>query len=165
MRKNLLSKIFSAAIFVIVSSVVFCGCSFNGGHRNSEYVSGVDQNINQAVNLTRILHEQQASLNSANQKSIKECVETLDSLSDIYSNIITLEPTDRYDDLDEELKPSAESALKSVSKLKILLSSASSDGNYSDYVDNEEKIMEEYYLAYEKMIDISSQVKTRFRND
>lgn len=162
MKKNFLRCL----PFFLLITLILGSCSLHNGKKNAAYVESVKEDVHQAVNLTRELREKQETLDIKNQKNVKECISILDKLSDLYSDLVTLESTDRYDDLDNQLKEYSESALNSVSRMKILLSAAiSKDGDKSGYERDKDRIQNDYEETYQNIIDISSEVQTRFRND
>lgn len=156
---------FAAAITALVLAAVLSACSFNGGSSISNYVSGVNDNVHEAVNLTRKLRQQQEKLDTRSPDDAAETVELLDELSELYTNLSRLEAPDRYDDIDTDLKENSKKALASISELKSLITTSQNTGSDSLYKRDSENIMAEYEEYYNNLVELSSQAQTRYRND
>ncbi len=155
----------AAVIVSLVIVLVLAGCSFNGGLTIQRYVDKVKDDVHEAVNITREYKKLAATADCRNKEEADKMLDQLEKLSDIYSDLCTLEAPDHYDDLDDQLKPDSAKALGYVSEIRELITSARNTGDDTLYKQNSEDIMKEYDTVYLEIVDLSQQVTTRFRND
>ncbi len=152
-------------IMAALMSIILSGCNFNGGLSVTGYVSDVNGNIHEAVNLTRQYKKLNEKLDTRKAEDSAEAVEILDKLSECYSNVLSLQAPDRYNDIDDDLKKYSSEALADVSQLKSLINNSRSTGNDIMYKSDSKRIFEHYDNAYNELIDLNSQTRTRYRND
>lgn len=165
--RNFNSKGFAAIVSVLLTSVMaltLTACNIDAPG-TTEYVDSVRQDMLQAVNLTRKLKEQQKKLDARSIDDATKNMETLDQLDNIYSDLIKLESPSKYDDLNDDIKKNAKSALAYTKEVKSLVSAAMNTGNDSLYKQDNKHIMEQYEENYTALVDLSSQVTTRYRNN
>ena len=165
MSKTKQSHKLLTALTALLLIFTLSACSFNGGRSVAEYVDTVRDDTRKAVNITRDIRKQQETLDCRNKDDAKKLIASLDELSSLYTELSKLDSPDRYTDLDEEIKTNSETALGCVSQLKTLASTAMNTGDDTFYKQEYAGITEEYDAAFNILVDISSQVTTRFRND
>lgn len=156
-------KFLSFICLIIVLSLT--GCSFNGGRTVTAYVDNVREDMRQVVNITRELRKELEGLDCRKKDEAQSCIEKLDTLCSLYDSLSKLEAPDRYTDLDSELKAGAGEAMSRLSGLKSLMTSAMNTGNDELYRSGNKEIMEEYNQIIDDLVDVSSRITTRFRND
>ncbi len=150
---------------VLILTMIMSGCSFNGGRSVKQYVDTVKDDMRSAVNITRELKKANETLDCRNKESAKEYIVSLQQLEDKYAELSCLDAPERYIDLDNDLKTWCETALSSVSKIKMLVTTAMNTSDDKLFRQNQEGIMIEYDKAVNELVDISSQITTRYRND
>lgn len=150
-------------LLTLMMIFVYSGCNIMSAG-TEDYVETVRQDMLQAVNMTRELKEQQKKLDARSVDDAKKCMDTLDNLDKVYSDMILLESPDKYDDLDDEIKQNSESSLSYIKALKSLITTAVNTGDDSLYKQESQHIMEQYEENYTALVDLGSQVTTRFRN-
>ncbi len=163
MTKNNHGIIAAAASLLMV--FVLCACSLNGGLTVGAYVDIVDNDVHEIVNITRELKKQNENLDCRKKEDADKYISSLDRLSELYSDLLKTEAPDHYNDLDDEIKPNAELAISYISRLREMVSTASDTGDDSVYKQSGEAVLASYEESYLKIVDLGSQVTTRFRND
>ena len=159
-----IKKIF--LLFLTVSLALgIAGCSLNGGLSVGGYVNSINSDMHDIVNITRSLREVQENSDTRSPDDIKDYVELLGKLEDLYSDLLMLEAPNRYDDIDDDIKLHAKTALADISELKSLITVSQTTGDDAIYKRELPNIMEEYDNAYNELSDLSAQAQTRFRND
>lgn len=153
----------AVVLFLLIVSV--SACSFNSSISIGNYVSDVNNNVQQAVGVTREFRKITDNLDTRSPDDAQECIKLLDELSEYYTNILKLEAPDRYDDIDTELKTNSKEALNEISKLKSLINTSLDTGDDLLYKHDSQSIIEKYEELYLAVVDLSAQAQTRFRND
>ncbi len=162
-RKNLLNR---SIVFMITAMLMFvlAGCSAGQNQQNEEYVNSVKTLVNDSVNSTRDLKEQDETFNCHNETVSKEYIHSLDTLSELYQNLIKLNATADFDDLDKELSSEAALALSDISEIKSLVSYAVEQEDDTLFQRDKNKIFDDYHTHYNRLTELSSEVQTRWRN-
>ncbi len=163
MKKLFLTKA-AAIMMTLIFIIGISGCGINAPG-TKQYVESVKEDMLQAVNYTRKLKEQQKSLDARSIDSAKENLETLDTLDDVYTDLLRLESPSAYSELDDEIKENASSALSYIKELKSLVTTAMNSADDFLYKQDSPHIMEQYEKNYSSLVDLSSQVTTKYRND
>lgn len=159
-----IKKIFLLLLTVSLALGI-AGCSLNGGLSVGGYVNSINSDMHDIVNITRSLREVQENSDTRSPDDIKDYVELLGKLEDLYSDLLMLEAPNRYDDIDDDIKLHAKTALADISELKSLITVSQTTGDDAIYKRELPNIMEEYDNAYNELSDLSAQAQTRFRND
>ena len=159
------SKTIIALLMAVLMIVSLSACSFNGGQDITDYVNAVSDDIHEAVNLTRDLKKQQETLDARSIELAEKNLDTLSRLAELYSILAKIESPKRYEDIDEEIKDNAKKALADVMELKSLVTTATNTGNDTLYKQDYQNIMDDYEPVYLELVDLGSQVTTRYRND
>lgn len=160
-KKN--SIVAAAAALMLV--FVLCACSFNGGLSVGAYVDRVDNDVHEIVNITRELKKKTDGLDCRKKTDAESFISSLDRLSELYTDLIKTEAPDHYNDLDSEIKPDAELAISYISSLREMASTASNTGDDSVFNQKSAAALASYEEVYLEIVDLGSQVKTRYRND
>ena len=159
-----IKKIF--LLFLTVSLALgIAGCSLNGGLSVEGYVNRINSDMHDIVNITRSLREVQENSDTRSPDDTNDYIELLGKLEDLYSDLLMLEAPNRYDDIDDDIKLHAKTALADISELKSLITVSQTTGDDAIYKRELPNIMEEYDNAYNELSDLSAQAQTRFRND
>lgn len=161
MKVKNIALLLCAAVIALFSA----GCSLNGGLSVGSYVGSIDSDMHDIVNSTRALREIQEKTDTRSPDDVKSYNEILDKLADLYSNLILLEAPDHYDDIDDDIKLYAKTALADISELKSLITVSQTTGDDNIYKRDLPNVMEEYDKAYNELSDLSAQAMTRCRND
>lgn len=140
-------------------------CSFNGGSDAQAYVSGVNENIQEAVNLTRQLREIQKTVNTRSADDTKNYRSLLERLEETYAHVLELHAPDHYDDLNTDIRQHSEIAMTAVSQLQSLVAASLKTGDDSIYQRESVAIMEKYDESYARLVELDAETQTRFRND
>ena len=154
-------------VLIITAFLMFvlAGCSAGTTKQNQEYVDLVKTLVNDSVNYTRELKEQDETFNCHNETIANEYISTLDTLSDFYQNLIKLNATADFDDLDKELSSEAALALSDISEMKSLVSYAVEKGDDTLFQRDKDRLFDDYQTHYNKLTELSSEIQTRWRND
>lgn len=162
--KSLKSNRIYLLLTAIILTLILSACSFNGGKEVQNYVSGVNDNIHEAVNLTRKLREIQKDINTRNTDDAKSYNSLLSDLADVYSNLIELEPVESYNDIDREIKEHSQITLTAVSQLQSLITASINTNDDTLYCSECDEIMKKYDESYFRLVELDSETQTRFRN-
>ncbi len=155
----------SIALFIAaVMLFTLAACSINSPG-TKEYVDEVSSQMLEAVNLTRKLKRQQDELDIRIQKDESEITKTLEGLDAVYTKLLKLDAPSRYEDLNSELRTSAEAALGYINELTSLVKTAGKTGDDSLYIQEGMHIMSDYEVSYNELVDINSRITTKYRND
>ena len=154
-----------SVLMMFVLSVLMSGCSFNGGRSVKQYVETVREDMRSAVNISRELKKKDETLDCRNKETAKDYLDSLKQLEDLYAELSGLNAPDRYTDLDNDLKTWSEEALSNTAKLKMLVTTAMNTGDDTLLKQDHESIAADYDNAVSELVDISSQITTRYRND
>lgn len=154
----------TALLIAVLMVFALAGCHINAPG-TKEYVETVKEDMLQAVNLTRNLREQQKKLDVRSIDDANQYMEILNQLDAIYTNLIQLESPADYSEVDDKIKENAASALAFVKQLKSLVTAAANTMNDSLYKQDYQHIMEQYEECYSTLVDLSSEVTTKYRND
>lgn len=161
-------KIFFRRSFVIILTAimmfVLSACSTEESRKTEEYVSSVKTLVNEAVNSTRTLKTQRESFDCNDSQLSKAYISTLDTLADLYEQLIKLEAPDDYNDSDQSVKLYAEQALSDVIEMKGLVQYAFQNSDDSLYKKGIESLTDSYQECYNQLVSLSSEVQTNFRN-
>ncbi len=155
----------SAAFMLCFIITAISACSFNSSISIGNYVSDVNNNVQQAVSLTRELRKIKEDIDTRSPDDAKQYTELLDKLSELYTNLLKMDAPERYTDIDSELKTNSEKALSKISQLRSLVTASQNTGDDSFYRQDSESVIGEYEEAYNTIVDLSAQAHTRFRND
>ena len=162
--KSLKSNRIYLLLTAIILTLILSACSFNSGKEVQNYVSGVNDNIHEAVNLTRKLREIQKDINTRNTDDAKSYNSLLSDLADVYSNLIELEPVESYNDIDREIKEHSQITLTAVSQLQSLITASINTNDDTLYCNECDEIMKKYDESYFRLVELDSETQTRFRN-
>ncbi len=156
----------SVLSFLILTAVIlsFSACTIDTPEIRS-YVDNVKSDMLEAVNNTRRLKKEQQSLDIRKKENADQTQKTLENLEEIYSGLLKLEAPSEYDELDSEIKKNAKDALGYVSELHSLVKTAADSGNDSLYKQESVHIMNDYEIIYTNLVDLNSQVTTKYRKD
>lgn len=151
-------------ILAAVLMFVLSACSTENSRKTESYVTSVKTLVNDSVNNTRTLRTQYDEFNCKENESSNAYISTLETLSDLYGQLIKLESPDDYDDLDEQIKSNANEVLSIITELKTLVKYAVENADDSLYQKDKEELLNNYYEYYNTLTSLSSEVQTRFRN-
>ena len=162
---NRIKKI-KAVLSILLTAVLLSlsACTINTPEIRS-YVDNVKADMLEAVNNTRKLKDEQEKLDIRQKENAEQTQNTLKNLEEIYSDLLKLEAPSEYDYLDSDIKKNAKDALGYVSELYSLVKTASDSGNDSLFKQESIHIMEEYEISYSNLVDLNSQVTTKYRKD
>lgn len=163
-KENKISGILSLFL-IAVMIFTLTACSFNGGADAAGYSDSIRSNVHEAVNLTRDLRKQRENLDTRSADSANVILGTLDKLNNIYSVLVKIDSPARYEDLNTDIRKQSKTALACVDGLRSLIRTSLNTGSDNMYKQDSGKIMEKYEKAFEELVDLSSLVTTRYRND
>ncbi len=151
--------------FLIMAAMMFvlAGCS-GDMKTNEDYVTNVKTLVNDAIQNTRTLKEQDESFNCHNQESTKAYLSTLNSLSSLYQQILKLDTPAKFEESGESLQTNASSALSTLSEMKSLVTYALQNEDDTLFQKDKAALWEEYEKAYSGATDNSSEIQTIWRN-
>ena len=149
-----------AAVMLLCSA-----CSFNSGRTVTQYVNTVREDTRQIVNLSREIRKQREDLDPAKKADTDRLTASLDELADLYTELLTIEVPDRYDDLHAELKPCAEKAVVGISQMQDLLDHAAMTGSSDLFRQRYDELMEQYNDSCDELVAVSARITTRYRDD
>ena len=168
-EKNMKNKVKLSGVIslllIAVMTFALTACSFNGGADATSYSNRIKTNVHDAVNLTRELRKQQENLDTRSVDSANKILDTLDKLNNIYSVLVKMDSPARYEDLNDEIKKQSRITLACVDGLRSLIRTSLDTGSDNMYKQDSGKLMDKYEKAFEELVDLSSQVTTRYRND
>ncbi len=144
---------------------VLSACSTENARKTESYVSSVKSLVNEAVNNTRALKIRCDEFNVNDTQTSKIYTSNLITLEDLYEQVLKLESPDDYDELDEQVKTNAEGALSTVTEILNLVQYALDNKNDSLYQKDKDELFEEYQKYYDTLVELSSEVQTKYRND
>ncbi len=160
-------KIFSPLmlLFVLAMMVISAsGCNMELHNRNEQYVSEVKKLVNDSVNYTRKLRQQDEEFDCKDNEKLRGYLLAADDLINTLEKIQKLRPSDEFDDMDVQLKDESKNALTLISQIKAMVVYAGENGDDSIYKREREEYFNSYYTYYDRMKDLSSQIQTYWRN-
>ncbi len=162
-KTELIARSLSSFILALLMFVL-AGCSAGRAKQNEEYVSNVKQLVDNAVMATRTLNEQEKSFDYSDEKLSKAYLSTLDTLAGLYDQILELNATEDFRDLDKTLADESTTALSDITQIKALASYAYEKNDPTLYQKDNGRLMNDYKTHYEKIKELSSEIQTRWRN-
>lgn len=154
------------ALFALMSVLMltFAGCNLDTHNKNDQYVSDVRRMVNDSVTYTRKLRQQDEIFDCKNNEMVRGYLLVTDDLINTLQQIQKLKATDRFDDMDTELKLASKDALGIISQLKALVVYAQLNGNDMIYQLEKDEFFNRYYHSYDNMVELSSAIQTMWRN-
>ena len=157
---SFLTIFLAMAVFVMAMS----GCNMELHNRNDQYVSDVKKLVNESVNFTRKLRQQDESFDCKDSEKLRGYLLAADDLINTLEQIQKLRPSDEFDDYDQQLKEDSRTALTLISQIKAMVVYAGENGDDSIYLREREDYFSDYYTHYDNMKSISSEIQTYWRN-
>ncbi|MBQ9461799.1 MAG: hypothetical protein IJU51_07805 [Clostridia bacterium] len=163
MKKTRLSFL---AVFMVMAVFVaaLSGCNMELHNRNDQYVSDVKKLVNESVNFTRKLRQQDESFDCKDSEKLRGYLLAADDLINTLEKIQKLRPSDEFDEYDNQLKEDSRSALTLISQIKAMVVYAGENGDDSMYKRERDGYFADYYEHYDNMKNISSEIQTYWRN-
>lgn len=153
-----------AVLTVLVMSVSMTGCKQTEYKKDDKYVSSVKRLVNESVSVTRIWKEQDETFNCHDTISTKEYIASLDKLTDIYKELVTLQASDKFDEYDKQMKDDAKNALSVTSDIKSLVKYALEQSDDSLFQKEKKDIFQKYQECCDNLTLDSSRIQTFWRN-
>ena len=132
--------------------------------KNDTYVSSVKQLVDDSVTYTRKLRQQDEDFDCRDNEKVRGYLLVTDDLINTLEQIQKLRSTDEFDRMDKPLKDSAKVALTVISQLKALVVYAQESGNDALYQREKDGYLSDYYINYDTMKELSSEIQTYWRN-
>ena len=154
------------AVFLVMAMFVtaLSGCNMELHNRNDQYVSDVKKLVNESVNLTRKLRQQDEAFDCKDSEKLRGYLLAADDLINTLEKIQKLRPSDEFDEYDDRLKADSRTALTLISQIKAMVVYAGENGDDSIYKREREDYFSDYYKHYDNMKNISSEIQTYWRN-
>lgn len=160
MKKRLLCLMTVVLAMLLLSA----GCDFETHKKSDLYVSQVKNLVNDTVNYTRKLRQQDKDFDSKDSEKLRGYLLAADDLINTLEQIQKLRPTDEFDSMNDKLRTASESALNSVTQIRSFVAYAAESGDDSIYTREKDKCINEYEGFYDEMKELSSEIQTYWRN-
>ncbi len=163
MKKTVFTR---SMILVILTLFVLAvsGCNMELNNRNNQYVADVKKLVNDSVNYTRKLRQQDEAFDCKDSEKLRGYLLAADDLINTLEKIQKLRPSDEFDDMDDQLKKDSKNALTLISQIKAMVVYAGENGDDSIYRREKDDYFSIYYDYYDSMKNISSAIQTYWRN-
>ena len=158
-----MKKIFILCLFVLMTSTL-CSCGSAEYSKDESYVDKTKSLVNTSVEYTRIWRENDERFDYTNIDSAKEYINILDELCQTYRKILMLQPTDKFDEYDAEMKENVSQILSVTSQIKshVRYSFEKADGSLFK---KEKQALFDKYDEYQDEVTMTSQyIQTFWRN-
>ena len=163
MKKRIISLL--ALIFATVSLLTFsAGCDLEAHKKNDSYVSDVKNLVNDTVNYTRRLKQQDEAFESKDSEKLRGYLLAADDLINTLEQIQKLRPTDEFDEMNDRLRTAAEAAMNNITQIRSFVAYASESGDDGIYKREKENYLQNYMAYYDEMKELSSEIQTYWRN-
>lgn len=163
MKKRIISR-FLCFISAAILLLTVTSCNLETNQKNNNYVSNVKRLVDDSVTYTRKLRQQDDGFDCRDNEKVRGYLLVTDDLINTLEQIQKLRATDEFDDMDKPLKDSAQIALTMISQIKALVVYAQENGSDALYQREKETYFSHYYVSYDEMKDLSSQIQTYWRN-
>lgn len=163
MKRKLITCI-ALVLTVLSLMMTISGCDLETYKRSDSYVADVKNLVNDSVNYTRKLKQQDEDFDSKDSEKMRGYLLAADDLINTLEQIQKLRPTDEFDEMNDELRTAAEAALNNITQIRSFVAYASESGDDSIYKREKDSYFEDYLFYYDEMITLSSRIQTYWRN-
>ncbi len=162
--KNKTLRYTLTVLLSVVLLFTLSGCNLGEMKQNDGYVASVKELVNQCINYNRTLKKQEEVFNCHDVEKTKQLVSTMDTLGDVYQQLLQLQPTNEFAEYHSQITERATMALSCISRLKTLVNYSAEHGNDKLYQNDKGEILDEYTADCEMLRWVSSEIQTYWRN-
>ncbi len=157
-------KRFIVLLLTAAIASVLCGCGASEYSKDNEYVQKIKSLVNTSVEYTRVWRENDQSFDYSDTESANEYINILDKLCQTYRKILILQPTNKFDENDLEMKESIRNIIAVTSEIKSHVKYSVDKADDSLFKKEKQELFDRYDEYHEAVASSSQYIQTFWRN-
>lgn len=153
-------------ILLLAVSAVFmlCSCGASEYSKDESYVGNIKNLVNTSVEYTRIWREKDESFDYSDTESSKEYINILDKLCQTYRKILMLQPTDKFDENDTDMKENIRKIIAVTSQIKSHVRYSVEKADDRLFQKEKQELFDKYDEYHNEVTMASQYIQTFWRN-